>query len=174
MSKIDEIQNREKLIEILTAVANWEGTPESLTNPREGGIYDIDEPYFLERVAYLRDHGYCTVNALYPQNGGCGWTFGGPIRITTAGMDWLAKDGGLTAEKRTITIKLAEDDLRALLTRKIHESDAPESKKRELTHQISTLSQKGIGIAAQEVVKQAVDHAQNALPWIETALRHLV
>jgi len=174
MSIIEEIHKREKLVEILTAVAEWEGRPEMLTSPRDGGIYDIEEPYFLDRVAYLRDHGLCTVNCLRRQNGGSGWIFGAPILITTAGIDWLSKDGGLTAEKRIITIKLAEDELRALLMRKVNESDAPEDKKRDLVHKLSTLSQKGIGLAAQEVVKQAVDHAQGAFPWIETALRHLM
>lgn len=74
--------------------------------------------------------------------------------ITAKGLDFLADDGGLSAILGTITVKLHEDTLRAILEDAVEKSAEPPGVKKKLLEQIKSLP--------AEVTKQAVLDAAKA------------
>lgn len=109
--------HKERLKELLTWIADTdahEGFPISKGPKSPDG--SIPEEVFRD-VKYLSDHGLCRAEYL-EQHTDMRWHWAEPVRITTAGLDWLSEDGGLTAEKRTLTVKFDEDQFKSLLLSK--------------------------------------------------------
>ncbi len=104
-------------------------------------------------LAYLAEHGLIIVSWFAtmgdPRQADC-------ITITAKGLDFLEDDGGLSAILGTVTVKIHEDSLKAILTEAVQKSKEPESVKTKLIAQIKALP--------AELTKQAVlDAAKTGL-----------
>ncbi|WP_140411297.1 hypothetical protein [Chromobacterium violaceum] len=89
---------------------------------------------YVANMFYLEQHGLVDsgISHLKSMDGQDSFSVGIP-QITHRGMDFLADDGGLTAILGTVTVKLHEETLKALLSKKIEQSDlAPADKSRWL------------------------------------------
>lgn len=118
--------------------------PDTLTQ-----IDDIDLPTLVSQLSYLEGHGLCDAG-LMPNMVGYSWI---GCRITVAGLDFLADDGGLTAILGVVTIKLHADTVRDLLAAKVDSSELPPAKKSAIKSALQKLSGTALQAATGDLVK---------------------
>ncbi|WP_415507002.1 hypothetical protein [Acetobacter sp.] len=120
----------------------------------------------FEDIKYLSDHGLCRA-AYLEQHHNMDWHWAEPVRITTEGRDWLSADGGLTAEKKTLTIRFDENQFKDLLLSKVDEADAPEKEKSSLKEAISKAPTTVLQAALTEVTKAGISFLPHGFQWLE-------
>jgi hypothetical protein len=126
-------------------------------------IDGVDWPVLVSHLHYLEEHGLCDAGLL-PNMVGFSWQ---GCRITAAGLDFLADDGGLTAILGVVTIKLHADTIKDLLAAKVEASDLPPEKKSVLKSGLQKLSGTALQAATGDLIKMGLEHGPGALHWIE-------
>ncbi|MFZ6696809.1 hypothetical protein ACO0J1_13665 [Stenotrophomonas acidaminiphila] len=141
-------------------------------NPRyvdlEAALKD-ELPSAKTEVYYLRDHNLLTVE-IYE-------TFDGDIlggaKITSAGLDFLSEDGGLTAQLGVVTIKLQQDQLQQLIEVHVLRSDLPQTQKQRLIEQLRELPAETTKHLAMKLVDAGLSNWQIALPLLQKLMAGL-
>nr|WP_294917359.1 hypothetical protein [uncultured Neokomagataea sp.] len=132
-----------------------------------------DQSAHMDRmIKYLADFGMLNADCYTLVSGNKIMRSGLPLP-TAAGRDW-AFGGGITADKNTVTVNIPADDLKRILKGAITESDLDDMKKKSLLNHVAALSSKGVGTAAQELVKQMVDHSMTHMPSLSELLLPLL
>lgn len=116
-------------------------------------------------VEYLIDHGLCTGKTLFSMSDPVRL---GVYKITAAGLDFLADDGGLSAILGVVTVKLHADTVRDLMLARVDASDLPPEKKSDLKKHLANLSGLALKDATADLVKIGLDHLPNGLRWLQT------
>ncbi len=113
--------DRELQLRILTALAAK--YPESCFDVlKENGLPQEDG---IANLFYLTEHKLVT--AKFSKFSGEAMDLAGAQRITAAGMDFLADDGGVGAILGTVTIKFHEDTLRQLIELRLESAQLPDT-----------------------------------------------
>ncbi|WP_404462946.1 hypothetical protein LG331_09205 [Vreelandella aquamarina] len=92
------------------------------------------------------------------------------ITITSAGLDHVSEDGGLTAELGVVTVRLEAETLQTLLAAQIEKTDAPRHEKNLLRQQLRALSAE----AHQRLASQLIHLGLEAVPRSIQALKTLI
>lgn len=135
--------DRQLQLEILTKLAEQYPNYYEYTNLQSDSL-----PYtkLLANIYYLQEHRLITTDSVLEQayTGGeyCFYLSSG--RITKDGLDLLANDGGLSAILNTVTVKLEEQQFRALIEQKIQQSDFSDEQKTGLIDSIKQLPSEGV------------------------------
>jgi hypothetical protein len=87
-----------------------------------------------------------------------------PARITSAGLDFLAGDGGLTAILGVVTIKLHDDTIRALLIERVDAAEGEQSVKSEMKAQIRRLPAEMVKSVMMKLVETGLSTGYSSLP----------
>lgn len=131
------------------------------------GIEGVDTAMFAANLHYLCEHGLAdakwsrTLNSPARPSG---------ARITAAGMDFLADDGGLSAILGVVTIRLHEDTIKALLVERIEKSGAPASVRSKLVDQIKALPAEATKSLTLEAIKAGLTNVPEFITWLHAAL----
>ena len=91
-------------------------------------------------------------------------------QITAVGLDFLEDDGGVSAMLRTITVKIDQDDLRALIAARVADSDLPAAEKDRLSHAIRSLPAHALRDLTTRLVNEAVNQWSGALQLFQTCV----
>lgn len=92
----------------------------------------------------------------------------GPLpRITKKGRDFLADDGGLSAILGVVTIKLHDETIRHLISRKIDESDLSPADKRKFADALQSLPADSIKHLTMKLLDAGVSHIPDVTQLIE-------
>jgi hypothetical protein len=139
--------------EILRKLAN--NFPQ-FTRLRDDAGNKISENAELYNLYYLKGHGLVETKVddlnRVP-----------PARITAAGLDFLADDGGLRAILGVVTVRLHDETIRALLLDKVLSSNQPEPIKRKLMDSINGLPAAALTAVAMRAVETGLDHSGDGL-----------
>ena len=130
---------------------------------RVENIEDVDWPNAVAQLSYLQGHGLCDAGLL-PNMVGYSWQ---GCSITVAGLDFLAEDGGLSAILGVVTIKVHADTIREMLVAKVDASDLPAEKKSVLKTAIGKMSGAAMTAATGDLARMGLEHAPNAVHWLE-------
>ncbi|WP_435638219.1 hypothetical protein [Carnimonas bestiolae] len=135
-------------------------------------IFEILEPFSsadaCANVAYLSDHGLLNKGAVEASDEGF---FVATVKATQRGMDFLEPDGGLTEIFETVTIRIHEDSIRAILEAKIAESpDLTGKEKAGFLQRLKELPADSIKHLTLRLLDTAVDSSPQAIDLIS---RHL-
>ena len=79
-----------------------------------------------------------------------------PARITSAGLDFLADDGGLRTILGIVTVRLHDDTVRALLVKQVQDSDEPEGTKQQLLAVIRGLPAKALETVSLNLISAGI------------------
>lgn len=120
---------------------------------------------------YLSEHGLIDGSISRPVSGQQAFT---SARITAAGLDFLADDGGLSAILGVVTIKLHEETIRQLLIDRIEASPASPEERSALAKAIRNLPTKALGALTDKLLKAGADHLVAEGPKLYTVLAQLV
>ncbi|RBO89675.1 hypothetical protein [Pseudochrobactrum asaccharolyticum] len=91
-------------------------------------------------------------------------------KITAAGMDFIADDGGLSAILGVVTVKLHEDTIRQLVIDKIQKADGDQSVKSALIDKVKSLPAEALGKLAVDGLGTAISKAPDALNFLTDML----
>lgn len=122
-----------------------------------------DGAQLADLVQYLREHRFLTAD-IRGFDGEVTWA-----KITAAGRDYLAEDGGLTRELGVVTVKLHEDTLRQIFINRVKASDADETVKSKLVDQLKALPAEGLSKLAEKALEEGLRYMPHALQWLQTA-----
>ncbi|KAA3447156.1 hypothetical protein C7I87_28305 [Mesorhizobium sp. SARCC-RB16n] len=130
-------------------------------------IEGADLSTFTANLWYLTEHGLAEAKWSRMLNGPPG-----PIsaRITAAGLDFLADDGGLSAILGIVTVRLHEDTIKALLVDQVEKSNAPATVKTKLVDQIKSLPAEATKALTLEAIKAGLANVPQFIDWLQTTL----
>lgn len=115
-------------------------------------------------VDYLVDHGLIEKD-LSSLDDSFGYA-----KLTSKGYDYLESSGGLTKQINekfnTITIKVDEEQFRALLLERISQSSLPESEKKTITSAIKDLPSEMVTVLATKLLETGLESLMDVLPSI--------
>ena len=114
---------------------------------------------------YLSEHDFCDIKMIEQMGGHFIWGF---ARITSAGLDFIAADGGLSAILNTVTVRFEASTIRELIAAKIEGAALPQQEKSFLKEQLRALSGSALRLAASDLMKRGLDHLPEALEWIKS------
>lgn len=116
-------------------------------------------------IGYLSEHGLVKGNFYHDLSEGPQVV---SAKITAAGIDFLADDGGLGAILGVVTVKIHQDSVRALLIQRVEESKEPDGVKDKLVDQLKALPAEGV----KSLAEKALDAGIRAIPdvgrWLST------
>ncbi|MCP1773472.1 hypothetical protein J2T38_002326 [Neisseria perflava] len=90
------------------------------------------------------------------------------MQITHKGIDFLEQDGGLSAIFDTITIKLHNESIQALLKEKINQSDIPEEEKGYLISELMKIKDAALNTLTENAINNI--SAVTVVSWLKAAI----
>lgn len=90
------------------------------------------------------------------------------VRITAAGLDFIADDGGLTSILGVVNVRLHEDTIRALIEARIDASGLPEQDKLSVKSWLRQAGSEALAEATKRLVGLAFDQMPKALQLLQT------
>lgn len=122
----------------------------------------------LVNLTYLHDHGLVELSSKAMMDGSIHMAF---AKITAAGMDFIADDGGLSAILGVVTVKLHQDTIRDLLISKINAAEAPASTKEQVIAKIKALPADALGTLTQKALDAGLSNIHNLTGWLVNAMQ---
>ncbi|MBL4833627.1 MAG: hypothetical protein JKY26_06585 [Pseudomonas sp.] len=158
--------DRELQLRLLRALAD--AYPESVFNIEEAASMPRGAVRVIANLAYLAEHEliYCK----FMSAGGKGMSLRGSPRITAKGLDFLAQDGGLGAILGTVTIRLHEETLRAVIERGVLQSSLPQAEKTGVLQTLRALPADSIKHLTMKLMDLGLENSPKAIPLIQSLL----
>ncbi|WP_411850698.1 hypothetical protein ACLB90_17800 [Stenotrophomonas sp. LGBM10] len=154
--------NKERLVRILKFAE--EANPQPVDLIAALGP-EADEA--IVEIKYLRDHGLLDVIISTSLDGEF---FLGTTRITSAGLDYLSDDGGLTEERGGTTVKIHADSLQQMLELMVLRSDLDQPQKQRYVDELRKLPAETTKHLALKAVDAAMAHSGKLLPLLQSML----
>jgi hypothetical protein len=127
------------------------------------------EDKVFSNLLYLEGHGLLTSGLKMGLNDFV-WNVGA-ARISSAGLDFLADDGGLTAVLGIVTVKLHEDTIKDLLIKHIEkEPGSDPTVKSELIKQVKSLPAEGLKTLTTKTLEAGIAALPSLVPLLRTWL----
>lgn len=127
--------DRELQLKLMNGLADVYPRAYELTKLVEYAPQGTPTKKIISNLMYLKDHDLITLK-LYRKSfrvlTKC-------VKITAKGLDFLADDGGLTAELSVVTVKLHADTIKDLMIAKIQSSEANPTVKKNLINKLKEL-----------------------------------
>lgn len=121
-------------------------------------------------LKYLEDHGLVELTVFNSISEGMRIV---SVKITAKGLDFLADDGGLTAELSVVTVKLHADTIKDLVIAKIQSSEANPTVKKNLINKLKELPAN----AMEKILSAGFEKGIAAVPdiavWLGNILSHM-
>jgi hypothetical protein len=128
-----------------------------------------DEETLIGNMLYLEEHDLI-VSGISRYLEGRAMINSSKLKITARGLDFLADDGGLSATRGVVTIKLHDDTLKSLIESKILASDLPQPDKNRWIDQLRTLPVDATKHLTLKLLDLGLSNAPAALAAIGGAL----
>lgn len=143
--------------------------------PVEGYLYEKDFNCDFQQlngnVAYLCEHGLLTGDkpVYNPKDGPNPFCLS---KITAKGLDFIAKDGGLSEILGVITVKFDIDNIREIISARIDASHASEEEKESLKKQLKMLPAKILEMKILEWTNIGISRIPDICTWLQTLVHH--
>lgn len=128
---------------------------------------EIDRETLYQCLAYLSLHGL--IKSRCDRSADGFWSWGG-VELTAKGLDYLSEDGGITAEEKTITVKLDGDTIKALLCRAVDDTAAPEGAKTDVKQKVKALGAEALKDLTSSLISKGIENAPGLVQWLGTTL----
>lgn len=163
--KLDRDYQRKLLEQLAESYPRYHDVRTLLDDMDEAG-----EERYIANMIYLEEHGLVKSGISFALGGESMFTL---PKITAAGMDFLADDGGLGAILGVLTVRLHADTMRELITAKIDSAPIPPEEKSRIKRHLETLSQEALKVLAKSLMEKGLAHLPDAVQWLQTTLAHL-
>jgi len=150
--------NRPAQLTILTTLAKAYPGELDIQNP---DVLGMDRETIAFQLSYLQEHGLVS----------CKWAGMDrtPIlaKITAPGLDFIEKDGGLSAILGVVTIRLHDDTIKELIAQRILGSDLPQPDKRRYLDALRELPAESTKHLVLKLVDMGLESGPQAMRWLE-------
>lgn len=136
-----------------------------------GSMTDADL-WSTEDLWYLEEHDLVELKKRVSSSGDQKITIFA-ARLTAKGMDFLADDGGLSAVLGTVTVRIHEDTLKAIIESKIMEADLPTPEKKRWLDQLRNLPAEATKHLVLKLLDLGLAHAPDALPLLQNTFESI-
>lgn len=153
--------NRELQQEILQRLG---GAYPQKVKPEEIG-FKGDDRRFIVNAFYLAEHDL--IKILASEDFGVGPPPILLVSINARGLDFLQQDGGLGAILNVVTIRFEAETLRRLVAAKVEESSLPPEEKGRIRTALESMGAEGLKALAKGLVEKGLQHAPDALTWVQ-------
>jgi len=116
-------------------------------------------------VFYLMEHGLIDADAKVERRADGGFAYGS-CKITKKGMDFIAKDGGLSAVFGVQVVQLHDHTVRELIALAILKSDADPVHKRKWIDALQSLPAESIKHLTMKMIDLGLDNLPHGMPWL--------
>lgn len=167
MSDLEREQQR-KILELLNTVYPAKMYRAGI----ETALPDIDAEMLPALMKHLDELGYAEADIHISSDGRKRVTL---LRasITARGRDYLKPDGGLTAERDALVVRLHADTIRDMLVSRIEQSELEGSAKAKLIDQVKSLPAKGLEAVVTALAEQGLALMPGAILWLQTLIPHV-
>ena len=117
---VHALLDRDKQLHYLQRIA------EAYPEPVPTFEWSAEDPLCYQTLHYLSEHGLIEGTLNRPINGRGRYI---EAKATARGLDFLSKDGGLSAVLGIVEIRLHDDTVKSLIALKIHEASLPAHEK---------------------------------------------
>ena len=140
----------------------------AITTEWDAEIGDSPQRIASANLIYLQEHGLCdaSLSGVVDSSG----PKVNAAKATARGMDFLADDGGLGSILGVVTIKLHDDTIKALIERKILESELPAPEKKRFLDQLRELPGETTKHLVLKLVDLGLEKGPEAIATIGTYL----
>lgn len=121
------------------------------------------EEGFWENAMYLHEHHLIDGKRKNSENG-C-WL--SKMVITVQGLDFLEKDGGITGNKKTFTVKLDEENIRGLFEKRLIGSPIAADEKRTFLARLKDLPADVLSRLAMKALEKGMEHPDSLKALLE-------
>ncbi|HEL3751352.1 TPA: hypothetical protein UMV35_003690 [Stenotrophomonas maltophilia] len=154
--------NKERLMHILRLAED--------ANPQHVNLSialgdEVDDA--IVEIQYLKDHGLLDVHISRMLDGD--FALGG-AHITSAGLDYLSEDGGLTEELGSMKIKIHAESLQQMLELMVLRSDLDQPQKQRYVDELRKLPAETTKHLALKAVDAAIAQSGKLLPLLQSML----
>lgn len=157
-----ERQQQQELLVILN-----EAYPAPVFPPALKQVFtDITDHQLAALAAHLDELGYVEAG-IHISSDGKGRARLVRAKITARGRDYLKEDGGLTAERDTLTVRIHASSIREILTAQIERSEIESSAKEKLIAQVKSLPVKALEEAVNKLAQEGLNRLPNAIDWLQ-------
>lgn len=160
--KLDRQLQKELLEKMANAYPNRINVHYITSSTEEGFVAK-----YVANMAYLEEHGLAHSGL---HRGLSDISISDP-KITAKGMDFIADDGGLSAILGTVTVKLHDETLRALLALTIEKADLTQPDKQKLLDELRELPAESIKHLTLKLLDKGLESLPAALAVIQTAMQ---
>ncbi|WP_338332822.1 hypothetical protein [Acetobacter sp. LMG 32666] len=131
-------------------------------------VFDgIDRDLLFQCLSYLSLHGFIKSRCDRSIDGF--WSWGG-VELTARGLDYLSDDGGITAEEKTITVKLDGDTIKALLCRAVDSAPESEATKASVKQKVKAMGGEALKDLTSSLISKGIENAPGLVQWLGTTL----
>lgn len=125
---------------------------------------DIPHQALVVNLYYLGEHGMVSLKA--------NETMAREVvlhsaKITAAGLDFLADDGGLTAILRTLDVRLHGDTLRQIIEARVNSAPGDTSVKQAIKQALLKLPSEAMSKLATQALEHAMDQTPDIVRWLQ-------
>lgn len=141
-------------------------------------VQDISDRTIKNNLEYLREHKLVEVKwggtlvGIGSIDGDVEIHLPTSAKITAAGLDFLADDGGLTAILGVVTVKLHEETIKELMIAKVQSSDAEPTVKRNLVETLKKLPADAMKELTMATIRRGIESVPNVVSWLQTLFQH--
>lgn len=146
---------------VIAAVAQAVFNEESASN-----IIKEDISKLRYNLAYLAGHGLVDE---YDKNKR-GHLIESHYSISSAGIDFLEDDGGLSAILNVVTVKFDADNLRSLIEQGLYKADLPEEKRSSIREAVRNMPSSALQSVTSKLIEKAMDDPMGALKIVAATL----
>lgn len=123
-------------------------------------VLDMDRETMTFQLSYLEEHGLVS----------CKWAGMDRVpilaQITAKGLDFIEKDGGLSAILGVVTIRLHDDTIKELITQRILGSDLSQPDKRRYLDALRELPAESTKHLVLKLVDMGLEAGPQAMGWL--------
>lgn len=167
MSDLEREQQR-KILELLNTVY-----PAKMYRAKLAAeMPEVEESRLPALVKHLDELGYVTADIRISSDG-LNRVSLLHATITARGRDYLKPDGGLTAERDALVVRLHADTIRDMLVSRIEQSELEGSAKAKLIDQVKSLPAKGLEAMVTALAQQGLALMPGAILWLQTLIPHV-
>lgn len=120
------------------------------------------------QLRYLEQHGFVEVKWTRYMSDGA--DVPNSAAITASGIDFISSDGGLTAVKNVVTVRLHEDTIRDLLIQKVQQASGDETAKGKLIKELRSLPAESLRAVYKRALETGLDKMPDIIQQAQTWL----
>lgn len=125
---------------------------------------DVPHQVLVVNLYYLDEHGLVVLSANETMSR---QIILHSVKITAAGLDFLADDGGLSSILHTVDVRLHGDTLRQIIESRVNKAEGDPGVKQAIKQALVKLPSEAMSKLATQALEHAMDQTPDIVRWLQ-------